>query len=571
MGRMRQAINRIHTGAYDNFSETVAVLSLRDAPISITLANPELPDCPLIGVSDGFRDLTGFLRAECLGQNCRFLNQGCPMKAETRHKLRIAVRTGQTFVDILTNTRKDGKRFKNLLHMSTLRIGSGLYLVGIQANASESDLDLCKEAHRAELAMLVDRIFQSSVDVWVAMQSANFSTNIRISEVPAYFHDTLEPIYEKEFVSVMNSARDEFVSLEKKLYQSNTRLGTKNTFLEGFDECDPCEAISLLRKVSSEPLLCSTTSLLDSDAEEETNLVPLPLNCFAEPEVASSKSGSTPQEELKSIGSAHHPNGCTPCSFFCYSMAGCNKAQNCEYCHEDHPKKKSRRGKKKRRGDAAQFAELEISDMMSSYPQRGDDDSGSQDSSRGGSQHPGRHEDSSRGGSQHPDAKSPEIIEVTKQLPAATPEALVQLLSGLAWLAPLPGIAPGSTNTTSKPPSFSAFQGQLSSCGGSAGNVIMWYNEPTVVLEVGQWKQLIPFVTAIAEGSPQKFEPCKLSWSFEVEPELPRDFILDPRRGVIKGFAHVTQPDTTYIVVARAASLSITMALSICVIAPPVI
>jgi hypothetical protein len=457
------------------------------------------------------------------------------MKADTRHKLRIAVRTGQTFVDILTNTRKDGKRFQNLLHMSTLRIGPQLYLVGIQANATDSGLDLQKEAHRAELAMLVDRIFQSSVDVWVAMQSANFSS-LTIREVPPYVYDTVQQMYTPE---VYDTARDEFVALERKLYTGNEQLGMKNTFLEGFDECDPCEMISLLRKVSSEPLLHSgTTSLLDSDPEP---YIPPPTFVRQDADWSHCSFETEPPlaEEIKNIGSAHHPKGCTPCSFFCYSMSGCNKGQNCEYCHEDHPKNKRRRGKKKRRGDAAQFAEIDIPH----YPQ---DDSGSQDSARGGSQQP---------------EATKEATEVTKQLPAATPDALVQLLGAIAWLAPLPGTPPVST--TPKLSSSSAFQSN-----GSAGNVIMWYNEPNVVLEVGQWKQLIPFVTTVTEESDggEKFDPCQLEWTFEVEPELPRDFVLDTRRGVIKGFAYVAQADTAYVVVARAKSLRISMALSICVL-----
>lgn len=208
-------------------------------------------------------------------------------------------------------------------------------------------------------------------------------------------------------------------------------------------------------------------------------------------------------------------------------MAGCNKGQNCEYCHEDHPKQKRRRGKKKRRGDAAQFAELEIPQ----YPQ---DDSGSQDGSQDGK------------GSQQL-----EVVEVTKQLPAATPDALVQLLGALAYLAPLPGNLSNSSSS----------ERQL-----VPGDIAMWYNEPNVFLEVGQWKQLIPFVTAATKDGGQNFDPCQLAWTFEVEPELPRDFVLDSCRGVIKGFAHAAQAETAYVVVARAASYSITMALSICVL-----
>ncbi len=38
-----------------------------------TVADNTLPDCPLVYVSDGFCDLTGYQPEEILGHNCRFL------------------------------------------------------------------------------------------------------------------------------------------------------------------------------------------------------------------------------------------------------------------------------------------------------------------------------------------------------------------------------------------------------------------------------------------------------------------------------------------------------------------
>lgn len=519
----RQAVNSIRAGpgAFDNFSETVAVLSIREAPISIVLSNPELPDCPIIGVSDGFRNLTGYTRSESVGQNCRFLNDSCPMKACTRHKLRIAVRTGATFVDVLTNRRKDGDKFENVFHMSSLRVGSSLYLVGLQADATNSDIDLLKESHRQDLAMVVDRIFQSNVDVWVAMQNANVGERLR--EIAPYVDDTLRPMYDPDLYDM---ARAEFVKLEKKI--SSAETCTKNTFIAGSDD-DPCEKLSLLRHVSSEPLLCSrNNALLGSEPESEACQFPLPTP-FAEKEVGS----MTPEEKnLKSLGSALHPNDCTPCSFFCYSMVGCNKAENCEYCHEDHPKKLRRRGKKKRRGDAAHNAELD----MSQYPQN-DSEEDNEDRL----------------------PQQPEAIRVTPQFPgSATPNSLVQLLSALAWLAPLPGNPPGKDRLRSRLSKLNDSDDLVE----KHYNVIMWYNEPNVVLEVGQWKQLIPFVSCgddVFGADP---------WAFEVEPELPRDLMLDSRTGVIKGFAHVVHPDTAHHVVARNTSQCISLAIRIRVLPP---
>jgi hypothetical protein len=444
------------------------------------------------------------------------------MKACTRHKLRIAVRTGATFVDVLTNRRKDGEQFENVFHMSSLRVGSSVYLVGLQADAAASDLDLLKESHRQDLAMVVDRIFQSNVDVWMSMQNANTGERLRV--IAPYVDDILRPMYDPDLFTL---ARDEFVGVEKKL--SSAETCTKNTFIAGSDD-DPCEKLSLLRHVSSEPLLRSGKNVLcGSEPESEatfmsvsqTSDVPAPPS-FAEKIPKDVGSVITPVDELKSIGSALHPNECTPCSFFCYSMVGCNKAEKCEYCHEDHPKKsgatRRREKKKKRRGDTAHNAELD----MSQYPQN----------------------DSEEDNDCKP-FQQPEAIRVTQQqlLPAsATPSSLVQLLNSLGWLAPLPGSPPGHL-----------VRDRLR----SRSEVIMWYNETNIQLEVGQWMQLIPFFSCGDDvfGGDQ--------WSFEVEPELPRDLMLEYRSGVIKGFAHVVHADTTHVIVARNASVAIKMAIRI--------
>ena len=40
---------------------------------SFVIADPSLPDCPIVFASDGFLDFTGYTREEILGRNCRFL------------------------------------------------------------------------------------------------------------------------------------------------------------------------------------------------------------------------------------------------------------------------------------------------------------------------------------------------------------------------------------------------------------------------------------------------------------------------------------------------------------------
>jgi len=52
---------------------------------------------------------------------------------------------------------------------------------------------------------------------------------------------------------------------------------------------------------------------------------------------------------LKSIGSAGHPDRCRECQFFLFSLMGCKKGEDCQYCHEFHPRVKERKNYKLRR------------------------------------------------------------------------------------------------------------------------------------------------------------------------------------------------------------------------------
>ena len=40
---------------------------------NFVIADPHLPDCPIVFASDAFLELTGYSREEILGRNCRFL------------------------------------------------------------------------------------------------------------------------------------------------------------------------------------------------------------------------------------------------------------------------------------------------------------------------------------------------------------------------------------------------------------------------------------------------------------------------------------------------------------------
>ena len=57
----------------------------------ITIADPNLPDCPIVYVNDAFCKITGYARDEVIGRNCRFL-QGADTDMAAVDRLRTAIR-----------------------------------------------------------------------------------------------------------------------------------------------------------------------------------------------------------------------------------------------------------------------------------------------------------------------------------------------------------------------------------------------------------------------------------------------------------------------------------------------
>lgn len=66
-----------------------------------------------------------------------------------------------------------------------------------------------------------------------------------------------------------------------------------------------------------------------------------------------------------SIGSALHPDGCTPCVYYCFSKRGCNKGESCQHCHDTH-KSKLRRKREQWKDDVRSLWKTRIAKKHSS-------------------------------------------------------------------------------------------------------------------------------------------------------------------------------------------------------------
>jgi PAS domain S-box-containing protein len=110
--------------------------------IGFTLADPRLPDMPLVYVNQSFQAITGYTADEVLGRNCRFL-QGRGTDPGPVEKLRRAIADGRPATVELRNYRKDGTPFWNEVHIAPVRDDHGeiVRYVGVQIDVT---------AHREE-------------------------------------------------------------------------------------------------------------------------------------------------------------------------------------------------------------------------------------------------------------------------------------------------------------------------------------------------------------------------------------------------------------------------------------
>lgn len=127
-------------------------LAMDEAPVGITITDPNREDNPIIYMNDGFEAVTGYSEPETLGRNCRFL-QGEATREEPVAEMRKAVDEAQPVSVELRNYRKDGSQFWNRVSIAPVRDDAGTVTnyVGFQENVSdrkerEQDLHLFRKA-----------------------------------------------------------------------------------------------------------------------------------------------------------------------------------------------------------------------------------------------------------------------------------------------------------------------------------------------------------------------------------------------------------------------------------------
>ncbi|MDO9161951.1 MAG: EAL domain-containing protein [Methylococcaceae bacterium] len=96
------------------------------------------PDQNILWVNDAFLSITGYSKADIMGQNCRFM-QGPATDLQTLEELRIALEQGLEFSAEILNYRQDGSSFWNDLTISPTHDEQGqlTHFVGVTRDITE--------------------------------------------------------------------------------------------------------------------------------------------------------------------------------------------------------------------------------------------------------------------------------------------------------------------------------------------------------------------------------------------------------------------------------------------------
>ena len=126
--------------------------AMDEAPVGITITDPDREDNPMIYVNEGFEALTGYSKEEAIGRNCRFL-QGEATRERPVAEMRRAIDRAEPVSVELRNYRKDGSQFWDRVSIAPVRDRAGTVTnyVGFQEDITERkeremDLQLFKKA-----------------------------------------------------------------------------------------------------------------------------------------------------------------------------------------------------------------------------------------------------------------------------------------------------------------------------------------------------------------------------------------------------------------------------------------
>lgn len=201
-------------------------------PFSLTIADLEQVDEPLVFVNRAFERMTGYASSSVLGRNCRFL-QGEDTDPATVKKLGDAIRARRQVEATIYNYRADGEGFWNRLVMSPLEDVDGRvrFFVGIQYDTGKPDHAPAGSAIEKQLAEVQHRV-KNHLSMIVGMIRIQAR---RQGEQATEFHqlarrvEALQLLYQEMDAAGAASATDKIIPLGAYL----SRIASALNYLDG--------------------------------------------------------------------------------------------------------------------------------------------------------------------------------------------------------------------------------------------------------------------------------------------------------------------------------------------------
>jgi hypothetical protein len=144
--KLRQAVTSRVLENYADPSEKKSILASLNGEkgntkLSYCFSDPAVKDCPLVFVSPGFENATGYAAEFATGRSCRFLqptsrviNDALNLKDRQlmRDFCEKPLPTGTSLVNLLINEHFNGRRYWNLLKMEHIYVDGKCYIFAVQ-------------------------------------------------------------------------------------------------------------------------------------------------------------------------------------------------------------------------------------------------------------------------------------------------------------------------------------------------------------------------------------------------------------------------------------------------------
>ena len=131
-------------------------------PACIVISDMLMPGNPMCFVNPEFCRVTGYTKDDCQGRNCRFL-QGPRTEPQSVAVIQDTLRRGVDCHVRITNYRKSGELFENLLTMRPVHDSNGVYrfCIGVQFEVVTGDTNLKQRLQRlSKLVQLLPKVIE---------------------------------------------------------------------------------------------------------------------------------------------------------------------------------------------------------------------------------------------------------------------------------------------------------------------------------------------------------------------------------------------------------------------------